>query len=196
MHEPVFQSVDNSMRAYITIDTELSIAMFQKHGKTALEQNFRASIDGESKSGAGGIGYQMDVLERHGLKGVFFVDPKPALVCGIGPISRIVKAIITRGHDVQLHLHTEWLQFSETAPVGRTGQNIGDFSLADQVTLLAFARDWLVEAGAPPPFASGLVILVQTIARSMRSLKLAFITIRASMPHSRPHPIESICQLP
>ena len=140
------------MRAYITIDTEFSPAMFQKYGETALDQNFRASIEGETQAGAVGIGYQMDVLERYGLKGVFFVDPMPSLVWGTSPINRMVKAIVTRGHDVQLHLHTEWLQFAAKSPVrGNFGRNIGDFNFADQATLLEFARDRLVEAGAPAP---------------------------------------------
>jgi hypothetical protein len=96
----------------------------------------------------------MDRLEHHGLKGVFFVDPMPALIHGEQVIADIVEPIRARGHEVQLHIHTEWLQWANPSPVpGRLGRNIGDFDLDDQVQLLGLARDMLVRAGAPQPIA-------------------------------------------
>lgn len=101
-----------------------------------------------------GIRYQMDVFDSHGLKGVFFVDPMPALLWGTRAIAAIVEPILSRGHDVQLHLHTEWLDFVEDSPVaGKTGRNIKDFTRDEQITLIGLARDMLVEAGAPTPIA-------------------------------------------
>ncbi len=52
---------------------------------------------------------------------------------------------------MQLHIHTEWLAWAKASPVeGRKGRNIGEFSLADQVTLLGLAKSLLEQAGAPP----------------------------------------------
>lgn len=132
----------------ITIDTELSAALFQA-GHDA-DSNFAFSID----CGGFGIGWQMDRLEARRLKGVFFVDPMAALVYGPGVIARIVTPIVERGHEAQLHLHPEWLEWSTQQPVGdRRGRSIGDFDHADQSTLIALARQLLIDAGAPPPTA-------------------------------------------
>src|SRR3546814_1564383 len=90
----------------------------------------------------------MDMLERHGLTGVFFVDPMPALVYGPKIIAEIVRPIVARGHEVQLHIHTEWLRFARFNPAGKlTGRNIGDFPLSAQKKLIGLARDILVSAG-------------------------------------------------
>ena len=133
----------------ITVDTELS-ALLQQRG-LSLDENLRRSIHAETGGRACGIGWQMDVLDRHKLTGVFFLDPLPALVHGAAFLTPIVGEIVGRGHEVQLHIHTEWLAWARDSPVeGRQGRNIGDFSLGDQVTLLGLAKDYLEQAGAPP----------------------------------------------
>ena len=133
----------------ITIDTELS-ALLHERG-LALHDNIRSSIWGESRQRrAYGISWQMDELERHGMKAAFFLDPMPALIHGIEFLKPIVAAIIGRGHEVQLHIHSEWLRWVTKSPVGgRQGRNIGDFSLDDQITLLRLGQNLLEEAGAP-----------------------------------------------
>lgn len=136
----------------ITVDTELSAGR-QARGWSARD-NFLASITGRTPSGDFGVGWQLDRLEQWGLKGVYFVDPMPALVHGIQIIADIVGPIVARGHEVQLHIHTEWLEWAKESPVGaRRGRNIGDFDAADQRVLLAYARDALIAAGATPPSA-------------------------------------------
>lgn len=136
----------------ITVDTELSALLYQR-GETVV-RNFESSILGRCGAGDFGIGWQMDQLEAHGLTGVYFVDPMSALVHGEGVIADIVGPIRARGHDVQLHIHTEWLEWAKQSPVcGRTGRNIGSFGVEDQRTLLRLARDILVRAGAPMPTA-------------------------------------------
>jgi len=132
----------------ITVDTELSAALFQRGA--GLEENLRRSIWGEVDGQPYGIGWQMTLMERHGVKGVFFLDPMPALVYGPDFLRSIVAAVVERGHEIQLHVHTEWLQWAKASPVeGRQGRNIGDFSLADQTRLLDLGRNLLEQAGAP-----------------------------------------------
>ncbi len=137
----------------LTTDTELSSSLHAE-GLSA-RQNYRRSIEGLCWRGRRwGIGYQLDELDRWGLKTVFFVDPMPALVYGPQIVEDMVGPILERGHEVQLHIHTEWLDHVSDSPVGgRTGRNIGDFSLSDQIVLLNTARDLLIAAGAPPPTA-------------------------------------------
>jgi len=141
-----------SVAALVTIDTELSAGR-QANG-LPVEENLRQSVLGETAAGAFGVGWQMDIFDRHGVRGVFFVDPMPGLVHGPEIVARMIEPILARGHEVQLHIHTEWLEWAKDSPVeGRRGRNIGDFPLPDQIALLGWARDALVRAGAPAPIA-------------------------------------------
>ncbi len=140
---------------YITIDTEYSSGFAARAGGAERAANFARSIACETPDGAVGVGYQLDVFEEHGLKAVFFVDPMPALLWGVAAIEDVVGPIVARGHDVQLHLHTEWPALAGTAnPLGpKTGINIKDFAFEDQCRLIERARALLVAAGAPAPVA-------------------------------------------
>lgn len=140
---------------YLTIDTEYSAAFAQGPQALSREENYRRMIAGRVRGGEAGISHQMDVLDRHGCKAVFFVDPLPGLLWGTQAIADVVGPIAARGHDMQLHCHTEWLALAgERNPLGaKTGRNMADFSLADQIRILEVAREILVAAGAPPPVA-------------------------------------------
>lgn len=140
---------------YLTIDTEYSAGLFRKWGKAGRAENFARSIAGETPAGAAGIFHEMSVLERHGLKAVFFVDPMPALLWGVEAVADVVGPIVARGHDVQLHLHSEWLEFAPAGHrlVGHAGRDIKDFTFAEQCALLDFARRTLMAAGASAPVA-------------------------------------------
>lgn len=140
---------------YITIDTEYSSSLAARKGSGSREENFEKSIAGITPSGSVGIGYQLDIFDHYDLKAVFFVDPMPALLWGVEAISDVIGPIIERGHDVQLHLHAEWLALSEANnPLGkRTGTHIKDFTYDEQCQLIDYARSTLMAAGAPRPIA-------------------------------------------
>ena len=140
---------------YLTIDTEYAATLPGVGGPGTRAENHARSIRCDTPSGPVGVEYQMEVMERHGLRGVFFVDPMPALVWGTAAIEDVVGPIVARGHDVQLHCHTEWLGLAPGNALagGRTGQNIADFPLAEQCRILEWARDQLIAAGAPRPIA-------------------------------------------
>ena len=96
----------------------------------------------------------MRVFAEHGLKAVFFIDPLPALVWGQCAVDDVVGPILAGGHEVQLHLHTEWLEFAADNPLGGlTGLHIKDFSRAEQAVLIDYGIARLIEAGAPRPIA-------------------------------------------
>lgn len=120
----------------------------------ALADNIACSIAGRTSAGDFGVRWLMDAMDRHGCKGVFFVDPMPGMVHGPGAVAAMVEPVLERGHEVQLHIHSEWLEWTKDSPVeGRRGRNIGDFTLADQIALIGWARDALERAGAPRPTA-------------------------------------------
>lgn len=133
---------------FLTVDTEL---VWRHHvARRSLDALYERSIE---PAGVG-IAYQLEVLARHGLKAVFFVDPMPALLFGLDVVRRIVAPILEAGQDVQLHVHPNW-----------TGARIDDggaahglfelveYSAAAQRDLIAGATELLVAAGAPQPNA-------------------------------------------
>lgn len=136
----------------ITIDTELSALLHQRGA--GINYNMDKSIWGVCDEGRFGIEWQMDVLEAHGLKGVFFVDSLPGLVWRFGMLEKIIQPILDRGHEVQMHIHTEWLDWVVDSPTGsRRGHNLANFSLDDQIMLLGLCVEMLENAGAPKPIA-------------------------------------------
>lgn len=142
------------LKVLITIDTEYSAGLHVRDPAAGPTPNFARSIACETPTGAVGVGYQMDRLDAFGLTGVFFVDPAPGWLWGQGAVDRIVQPIVERGHDVQLHLHTEWLAFTSKGPLaGRVGRNLREFTQDEQVELLDRATEMLVRAGAARPVA-------------------------------------------
>lgn len=135
-------------RVFLTVDTEL----MWRHHIAGLDA---ATIVQRSLEPAEvGVGWQLAQLSAHGLKACFFVDPMPALVYGLDPIKRVVGSILDAGQEVQLHLHPNWTG----AHAGDKGASYGpfeliDYSLREQVDLIAGATDMLVAAGAPDPIA-------------------------------------------
>lgn len=139
-------------KVLITIDTELSAGLYQQG--VSLADNIASSIYGRTAAGDYGVGWMIDRFDAHGLTGVFFIDPMPALVYGPGFLADIVGPIVARGHEVQLHIHTEWLKWAKKPIVAAGGKrNIGDYSPGDQAILLDYALRMIEAAGAPRPIA-------------------------------------------
>lgn len=144
---------------YLTIDTEYAANLPGCDGPGTRAENFSRSILCETPTGPVGIEFQMDVLDRCGQKGVFFVDPMPALLWGVAAIEDVIAPIVSRGHDVQLHCHTEWIALAPDNALrrrlahGATGRNLKDFSFDAQCRILEWARETLCAAGSPDPVA-------------------------------------------
>ncbi|MEM6857489.1 MAG: hypothetical protein AAF559_06425 [Pseudomonadota bacterium] len=143
-------------RVYITIDTEYCSGFAGDLSQGARADAFVRSFAGAGGADGAGVPYQLQRLKETGQKAVFFVDPMPALIWGTAAIGDMAGPILEAGQDVQLHLHTEWLALAgdrSPLPSKRTGVNLFEFPLADQRILLAYAREQLIAAGAPPPVA-------------------------------------------
>jgi hypothetical protein len=142
------------LNVFITIDTE-AWPRDPDWRASALQRDIERDIHGATPEGHFGIGYQMDRLDAHGLKGVFFVEALCACAIGLEPLRAIVALIQARGHEVQLHLHTEWLAWmSRPLLPGRTGQNMKDFTEDEQSLLIAQGLRNLKACGATALCAS------------------------------------------
>ena len=100
---------------YLTIDTEYSAALPHRPCRVDRAENFARSIACITPDGPAGITHKLELLEQYGQRAVFFVDPMPALIWGVGAIEDVVAPILAAGQEVQLHCHTEWLGL---APAG------------------------------------------------------------------------------
>jgi hypothetical protein len=136
-----------SLKVFITVDTEV-YPLVPGWRENGLAGDIRRDIYGDTPSGEFGLRYQMQVLNRYGLKAVFFVEPLYACEMGLETLKRTVGEIQESGHEVQIHIHTEWLQWMTRPPVATRGKNIGDFSEEDQFILLGQAKKNLEDAGA------------------------------------------------
>lgn len=137
------------MKVYLTFDIEVWC-----DGWEGLDERFPASFEryvyGRSKRGQYALPKTLEILDRHGLKGVFFVEPLFAGRFGIEHLAIIVELIQAAGHDVQLHLHPEWAD--EIRPLlfpgaTRKRQHLSYYTLDEQIALLNYGRDLLARAG-------------------------------------------------
>jgi peptidoglycan/xylan/chitin deacetylase (PgdA/CDA1 family) len=145
----------NPLPVFLTVDTEIwphkrgwpdrRLAA----GEKDLARQFEHGILGKTAAGELGVRYQMQALNRHGLKATFFVEPLHAAVAGETWLKQTVAMIVQAGHDVQMHAHTEWLSDAsdpELPPAHR--QFLHQFPAADQVRILAWAKRRLERCGA------------------------------------------------
>lgn len=112
---------------------------------------FQQYIYGPTKKGNFGLPYQLGVLERYGLTGVFFVEPLFAARFGEQPLAEIVGMLNEADQEVQLHLHTEWVDEARVPllPVRHEKrQHLRYFDRDEQTSLIAQGAALLERAGA------------------------------------------------
>src|SRR5262249_11015926 len=76
-------------------------------GERDLACQYERCILGATDRGEFGLRYQLDLLNRHGLRATFFVEPLHAAAVGDRWLKEMVGTIVEAGQDVQLHAHTE-----------------------------------------------------------------------------------------
>lgn len=137
------------LNVFITVDTEVW-PRSPNWRQEALAIDIDRDIYGRTLMGDYGLIYQLEVLSKYGLSAVFFVESLFASEIGVNPLKEVVQTIQNRGQEVQLHLHTEWLDYMR-APIlaGRSGQNIKDFTEDEQACLIAEGLRNLGNVGAP-----------------------------------------------
>ncbi|WP_018936310.1 polysaccharide deacetylase family protein [Thioalkalivibrio sp. ALJ24] len=99
-------------RVHITVDTEFNIG-----GAFEDPENRQPvgppAVYCEREGRSEGLGYLLDTLEQHGIRGTFFVEALNTCYFGDEPMGRIAREIHARGHEVQLHLHPCWTYFEQ-----------------------------------------------------------------------------------
>jgi hypothetical protein len=111
---------------------------------------FRRYIYGTTARGDYGLPYQLRQLREHGLTGIFFVEPLFSTRFGPDPLAEIIGLIHEHGHEIQLHLHTEWVDESHRPlleNINGKRQFLRYFSLEEQTILIKAGADLLRQAG-------------------------------------------------
>jgi len=135
---------------FITVDVEIWCDGWRDID-ARFPDAFRRYIHGPTANGDFGLAYQLKVLSEHGLKGVFFVEPLFSARFGPEPLAEIVGMIEAAGHEVQLHMHTEWVDEAREPllpNVDRKRQHLRYFSREEQAILIRKGKTMLEKAGA------------------------------------------------
>ena len=138
----------------LTIDTEVH-AIHQDWRSDGLQRDIRRDIEGIVGDRCAGLDYELEVFNQHGLKAAFMVDSMFAAVPEIGndPLKGIVRRIQAGGHDIQLHLHCEWIPHCPALSLPYRGFLQHYYSSFEQEQLICFALEQLQACGAQRPIA-------------------------------------------
>lgn len=140
------------MKVHLTFDVEVWC-----NGWERLDQEFPAAFEryvrGRSAKGDYALPATLEILNRHRLRGVFFVEPLFAARFGEQHLAEIVRTIEAAGQQVQLHLHPEWVDEITPPPivgVTRKRQYLSHYTRDEQTQLLRYGLDLMRRhAGAP-----------------------------------------------
>lgn len=111
---------------------------------------FRRYIYGPTAKGDFGLPFTLKMLDEHGLRGVFFIEPLFSSRFGAQPLSEIVGLVRERDQEAQLHLHTEWVDEAREPllkGVQAKRQHLRYFSLEEQTLLISEGAKLLKQAG-------------------------------------------------
>lgn len=139
------------LEVFLTVDVEIWCDGWIDIDKK-FPDAFRRYVYGQTPHGNYGLPYQTDVLNAHGLIGVFFVEPLFAARFGLEPLAEIVSLIRDKGQEIQLHMHTEWVDEARSPllpNVSNKRQHMRYFCLEEQTSLIESGLRLLAEAGTP-----------------------------------------------
>ncbi|RJR29486.1 MAG: polysaccharide deacetylase [Desulfobacteraceae bacterium] len=138
------------MDVFLTFDVEIWCGGWQN-----LDENFSRSFDqyiyGRTDKGDYGLPFALEMLEEYDLRAVFFVEPLFATRFGLEPLKEIVGLLLEKDQEIDLHLHTEWVDEAREALLAKSGgkrQHLKYFSVQEQSTLVAKGIQLLRQAGA------------------------------------------------
>lgn len=137
------------MNVHLTFDIEIWCDGWKNLDKV-FHKNFDRYIYGRSSHGDYALPKTLEILNKYGLKGVFFVEPLFAARFGIEHLEKIVDLICSAGQEIQLHLHPEWTD--EINPpiipnISKKRQHLSYYTLEEQIELIAFGKSLLESAG-------------------------------------------------
>lgn len=139
----------DKMKVYLTFDVEIWCNDWNQ-----LDSRFPAAYEryiyGHSANEGYALPKTLEILDRYGLKGVFFIEPLFAARFGIKYLQAIVNLIKEKKHDIQLHLHPEWAD--ELRPLPFPGaihkrQHLRYYTLEEQIILIRLGLELMSEVG-------------------------------------------------
>ncbi len=138
------------MNVFLTFDIEVWCNGWD-HLDTAFPASFERYVFGRSRHGDYALPQTLAILNKSGLKGVFFVEPLFAARFGPEYLEQIVGLIREAGHEVQLHMHPEWVDEAREPLIencARKRQHLSYYTLQEQTELIAHGRRMLESAGS------------------------------------------------
>ncbi|MDL1864578.1 hypothetical protein FBQ90_05145 [Betaproteobacteria bacterium PRO5] len=142
------------LNIYLTVDTELWPysegwpVRALPPDKTLFDEEIAACFYGKTFQGEFGLPFQIEQLNRYGLKATYFLEPLFADRAGSNHLADVVDLIQCNDQEVQLHLHTEWLsEIHDPAIPSRFKQYMHQFTLDEQVAMIAKGIRSLQAAG-------------------------------------------------
>ena len=140
------------LKVFFTVDTEIWCGGWDDLDRKFPEA-FQRYVYGPTDQGNYALPMTMEILSDNGLKGVFFVEPLFAARFGLDPLQEMIGLIQNAGHEVQLHMHTEWVDEVRdgTLPtVECKKENMRSFSQEDQSALIKTGLGLMQSAGSRP----------------------------------------------
>lgn len=137
------------MDVFLTVDVEVWCDGWDNID-AEFPSAFQRYIYGPTSRGDYGLPYQLHQLQEHGLTGVFFVESLFSTRFGLDPLAEIIGLVGERGQEIQLHLHTEWVDESNEPLLDNiTGkkQFLRYFSLQEQTILIQAGAKLIELAG-------------------------------------------------
>lgn len=140
-----------AVNVFLTVDVECSIGgAFANPSLKPVGSAKR--VFGRFNGQEYGIPLMMDIAERYNLSLVFFVEAFHQHFFGPDGAREVVEVILEREHDLQLHLHPNYLNFTLPRPQDLQFSDLcGRYSLEQQIEMIAEAQQMLVDCGAPVP---------------------------------------------
>jgi hypothetical protein len=147
------------VKVYVTFDIEVWC-----DGWSDLDGRFPAAFEryyyGRSSAGSYALPKTLEIMNRHGVTGVFFVEPLFSARFGARYLATVARLIADAEQDVQLHLHPEWtdeIRPPILADVSTKRQHMVNYREDEQTTLIGVGRRLLEEAlgGAVTVFRAG-----------------------------------------
>ena len=140
------------LEVFVTVDVEIWCDGWNDIDRK-FPRAFQQYVYGQTKEGRFGLTHQTETLAEYGLKGVFFVEPLFSTRFGPEPLAEIINLINSARQEIQLHLHTEWVDEARVpllpnATVKR--QHLRYFTLDEQTVLIKKGLAMLHAAGASP----------------------------------------------
>lgn len=165
---------------FVTVDVEVWCGGWHDIDRK-FPSAFKQYVYGQTEQGRFGLTYQTEMLAAHGLKGVFFVEPLFSTRFGPEPLAEIVGLLNTTQQEIQLHLHTEWVDEAR-APILPNAEGKGKrqhlryFTLEEQILLIEKGLILLRDAGAAPAnaFRAGSFGFNMDTLRALAASGIAF----------------------